>query len=80
MYTQTTMAQPRSLLRSISSILLLFTALTSALKFELEAQRPGSNRERCIRNFVGRDTLVVVTAIVSGNKGDGQQVNMQVRF
>jgi p24 family protein delta-1 len=51
-----------------------------ALKFELLAQ-PGhsAKNERCIRNFVNQDTLVVVTAIVSGNRGDGMMVNMHVR-
>ena len=36
--------------------------------------------ERCIRNFVAKDTLVLVTAIVDGFKGDGQVVNMHVCF
>ncbi|KMU87515.1 endoplasmic reticulum vesicle protein 25 [Coccidioides immitis H538.4] len=35
--------------------------------------------ERCVRNFVNRDQLVVVTAIVSGQKGDGQVVNMHIK-
>ena len=50
-----------------------------ALKFDLQAF-PGhsSKHERCIRNFVAKDTLVVVTATVSGQKGDGQTVNMHV--
>lgn len=46
-----------------------------ALKFDLAAH---TGRERCIRNFVAKDTLVLVTAIVDGQKGDGQQVNMHV--
>ena len=46
-----------------------------ALKFDLAAQ---TGKERCIRNFVAKDTLVLVTAIVDGQKGDGQQVNMHV--
>ncbi|KAJ9603706.1 vesicle coat component [Cladophialophora chaetospira] len=54
--------------------------LASALKFELLAA-PGhsAKNERCIRNFVTQDTLVVVTAIVSGSRGDGMMVNMHVR-
>ena len=58
---------------------LLFPILGHALKFDLVAQ-PGhsAKNERCIRNFVNRDTLVVVTATVSGNRGDGQMVNMHV--
>jgi hypothetical protein len=58
--------------------LFLPIALTQALKFELYAQPQAELTPRCIRNFVGADTLVVVTAIVSGNKGDGQRVNIDV--
>lgn len=65
-------------MRSLLGLLfLLFVQLSSALKFDLSAVS-GKN-ERCIRNFVFKDQLVVVTAIVSGNKGDGQVVNMHVR-
>lgn len=50
-----------------------------ALKFDLQAHTGHTTRyERCIRNFVAKDTLVVVTAIVGGSKGDGQLVNMHV--
>lgn len=74
------MATPRSLLQYICS-LVLFLACAQALKFDLGAtsQSHDQKRERCIRNFVGKDTLVVVTAIVSGSKGDGMRVNMHVR-
>jgi hypothetical protein len=64
-------------MRSVLAFFLLAVQLVSALKFDLPAGN-GKN-ERCVRNFVSRDQLVVVTAIVSGNKGDGQQVNMHVR-
>ena len=53
--------------------------LSAALKFEIQAQ-PSGVRPRCIRNFVSKDTLVVVTATVSGTKGDGQKVNIHVRY
>lgn len=54
--------------------------LASALRFDLpSAGGHTSKNERCIRNFVMQDQLVVVTAIVDGNKGDGQVVNMHVR-
>jgi hypothetical protein len=53
---------------------LLFVQLSSALKFDIFAGKG----ERCIRNFVLQDQLVVVTAIVSGERGDGQMVNMHV--
>ncbi|KAI9806724.1 MAG: vesicle coat component [Sarcosagium campestre] len=72
------------LLSLSTSLLLLFSALlplTSGLKFDLQAH-PASQRkngERCIRNFVAKDTLVVVTATASGIKGDGQQVNMHIK-
>ena len=57
----------------------IFCALAvHSLKFELYAQHQGQNTHRCIRNWVGPDTLVVVTAIVSGHKGDGQRVNIDV--
>ena len=59
--------------------LLLFLACANALKFDVEAFSQGDKRgERCIRNFVAKDTLVVVTATVGGSKGDGMAVNMQV--
>ena len=73
------MTQRSPLLRLLCSVLLLAT-FAQGLRFELEARQAKDVRERCIRNFVGKDTLVVVTAIISGNKGDGQTVNMQVRF
>lgn len=59
--------------------LLLSLHLTVALKFELIALAPHVKSERCIRNFVNKDTLVVVTAILDGSRGDGQVVNMHVR-
>lgn len=74
-----TMALPRSLLQYICS-LVLFIACAQALKFDIEAKSQSSDRKnaRCIRNFVGRDTLVVVTVIVSGSKGDGMSLNTHV--
>ncbi|KAL8794581.1 MAG: hypothetical protein Q9195_002916 [Heterodermia aff. obscurata] len=60
-------------------LLVFFLPFSSALKFDLSAHTGHNNRyERCIRNFVAKDTLVLVTAIVGGNKGDGQQVNMHI--
>ena len=61
-------------------LFLLVLPFATALKFDLVAQHGHSSQnERCIRNFVGKDTLVVVTATVSGQKGDGMMVNMHVR-
>lgn len=71
------------MMQSIFCVLSLFLLqLSSALKFEIQAH-PGSEsekKERCIRNFVARDTLVVVTVTVDGSKGDGQVLNMHVGF
>ena len=59
--------------------LLALLPLSWALKFDLAAHTGSTSKyERCIRNFVGKDTLVLVTAIVDGMKGDGQVVNMHV--
>lgn len=60
------------------TLLLSPIALTQALKFELYAQPEAELTPRCIRNFVGADTLVVVTAIVGGERGQGQRVNIDV--
>lgn len=67
------MALPRALLQYVCGIVFLVTSI-NALKFDIAAD----SRLRCVRNFVAKDTLVVVTAIVSGSKGDGQTVNMVV--
>ncbi|KAL8967220.1 MAG: hypothetical protein Q9183_003019, partial [Haloplaca sp. 2 TL-2023] len=62
---------------ALSVLALAFLPFSSALKFDLQAHTGHANKyERCIRNFVARDTLVLVTAIVGGMKGDGQTVNM----
>lgn len=73
------MARLRSLLQHVCSLLLLLAVGSHALKFEIQAGS-GNDRtsRRCIRNFVSKDTLVVVTAIVDGYKGDGMQLNMHV--
>lgn len=65
-------------MRSLIGLLFLVVQLASALKFELPASSGHGKNERCIRNFVGKDQLVVVTAIVGGEKGDGQKVNIHV--
>lgn len=70
------------LLRALSCLLLLVSLpFVSALKFDIEAH-PGhesASKERCVRNFVMKDQLVVVTTITDGYKGDGQRLNMHVR-
>lgn len=70
---------PRIFLLKLLFFSVLFP-LSWALKFDLHAHTGHSSKyERCIRNFVAKDTLVVVTATVGGQKGDGQMVNMHVR-
>ncbi|KUJ18162.1 uncharacterized protein LY89DRAFT_614718 [Mollisia scopiformis] len=73
------MAYPQFFLRMLGS-LLLFLACAEALKFDIEAFNSGDSKgRRCIRNFVAKDTLVVVTATVDGYKGDGMIVNMHIK-
>ncbi|KAH8811866.1 emp24/gp25L/p24 family/GOLD-domain-containing protein [Xylogone sp. PMI_703] len=73
------MASAKSLVFSICSLLLLLVCI-DALKFDSEAFHKGDVKsKRCIRNFVGRDTLVVVTATVGGRKGDGMILDMQIK-
>jgi hypothetical protein len=72
------MAYPRSVLHTLCGFLLLL-ACTEALKFDLQGFPYRNHKsERCIRNFVSKDTLVVVTATIGGTKGDGMVVNMHV--
>lgn len=72
------MAPTTSLLRYVCGLVLL-ACCAQALRFDLHATSTHEGKkERCIRNFVARDTLVVVTAIVDGSKGDGMTVNMHV--
>ncbi|KAI1658190.1 emp24/gp25L/p24 family/GOLD-domain-containing protein [Daldinia decipiens] len=72
------MALPRGLLQYICGLMLLIASV-NALKFDLVARGPNDKKtERCIRNFVAKDTLVVVTATVGGSKGDGMIVNMHI--
>lgn len=71
------MAPQRSLLQCVCSVL-LFVGIANALKFDLIAQTESAKKERCVRNFVGQDTLVVVTATIDGYRGDGMLVNIYV--
>lgn len=71
-----------TLLRALSCLLLLASLpFVSALKFDIQAH-PGhesASKERCIRNFVMKDQLVVVTTITDGWRGDGQRLNMHIK-
>jgi hypothetical protein len=74
------MAISQSFLRTLCSFILLLAAV-EALKFDIEAFGRGDPKAtRCIRNFVAKDTLVVVTATVDGYKGDGMVINMHVSW
>jgi hypothetical protein len=71
-----------AILQIVSYVLFLASLpLISALKFDIAAHNghESAKYERCIRNFVAKDQLVVVTANVDGNRGDGQQLNLHVR-
>lgn len=70
-----------ALLFALKLCLAFLLPLVSALKFEIQAHlgHESASKERCIRNFVAKDQLVVVTATISGSKGDGQTLNMHVR-
>ena len=77
----TMMTGPTSSRSSVfaSLLFLVILPLSFALKFDLQAHPGHSGKyQRCIRNFVAKDQLVVVTATVGGSKGDGQVVNMHV--
>jgi hypothetical protein len=72
-----------AILQLVSYVLFLISLpLISALKFDIQAHHghESAKYERCIRNFVAKDQLVVVTANVDGNRGDGQQLNLHVRM
>jgi len=62
-------------------LFLVSLPLISALKFDIAAHHghESAKYERCIRNFVAKDQLVVVTANVDGNRGDGQQLNLHIK-
>jgi hypothetical protein len=61
-------------------VLLVLLPLAAALKFDLHpvSQHDAAKYERCVRNFVAKEQLVVVTAILDGYRGDGQRVDMHV--
>lgn len=68
------------LLLTLKLLLAFVLPLVAALKFDIQAH-PGhesASKERCIRNFVAKDQLVVVTATIDGKRGDGQTLNMHV--
>jgi hypothetical protein len=68
--------------RLFTCVLLVLLPFAAALKFDLHPVSPhdAAKYERCVRNFVAKDQLVVVTAILDGYRGDGQKVDMHVRL
>ncbi|KAH6899850.1 emp24/gp25L/p24 family/GOLD-domain-containing protein [Thelonectria olida] len=72
------MAPQRSLLQYFCGLLFV-VGVANALKFDIAAQPESSKRERCIRNFVSENELVVVTATVDGHRGDGMMLNIHIR-
>jgi len=62
-------------------LFLISVPLISALKFDITAHHghESKSKERCIRNFVAKDQLVVVMANIDGHRGDGQMLNMHIR-
>lgn len=48
------------------------------MKFDIEAIQAGYVKPRCIKDFVISDTLVVVTAWISGAAGDGQKLDIDI--
>ena len=71
-----------AVIRLLSYVLFLISIpLVAALKFDIQAHmgHESAKQERCVRNFVAKDQLVVVTTITDGTKGDGQILNMHVR-
>lgn len=76
------LATRANMLFAIEFLFAFLLPLVTALKFDIQAH-PGhesASKERCIRNFVAKDQLVVVTATVSGSRGDGQTLNMHVSW
>jgi len=67
--------------RLLRCLLLVLLPLATALKFDLHSVAPqdAAKQQRCVRNFVAREQLVVVTAILDGYRGDGQRVDMHIR-
>merc|ERR1712080_86165 len=73
--------EPAKMLFALELLFAFLLPLVAALKFDIQAH-PGhesASKERCIRNFVAKDQLVVVTATVSGSRGDGQTLNMHIK-
>ncbi|KAH9864308.1 vesicle coat component [Plenodomus biglobosus] len=67
--------------RLLACLLLALLPLATALKFDLHpvSLHDAAKYERCVRNFVAKEQLVVVTATLDGYRGDGQRVNMHIR-
>lgn len=63
-------------MQSILTCFFLLLAVVQGLKFDLEANPNGNTR--CVRDFVGSESLVVVKVKTNGNQNDGQQLSMEI--
>lgn len=72
--------KPSGLALMLLCVLAQLLRSACGLKFEMPAHtgQEAAKHERCIRNFVSKEQLVMVTATVSGSRGDGQILNMHV--
>ncbi|VVT56149.1 uncharacterized protein SAPINGB_P004860 [Magnusiomyces paraingens] len=54
-----------------------FLPIAAALKFQIEAKQQGYP-PRCIRDFIQKGKMVVVKVTSSGQRGDGQNLNLHI--
>lgn len=64
---------------AICLVLCALLQCVAALKFQVEAKQKNAAPPTCIRDFVTRDTLVVVKMKASGYAGDGQSLTVTIR-
>ncbi|KAF2859178.1 endoplasmic reticulum vesicle protein 25 [Piedraia hortae CBS 480.64] len=63
------------------ALILALITLAAGLRFDMQAHtgHETAKMERCVRNWVSKGQLVVVSATVSGRRGDGQKMNMHIK-
>lgn len=59
------------------SLLIALLPVVAALKFRVEA-KPKGYPPRCIRDFIQKGKMVVVKVSASGQRGDGQTLNLHI--
>ncbi|ODV90035.1 hypothetical protein CANCADRAFT_31119 [Tortispora caseinolytica NRRL Y-17796] len=63
----------------VLTILSLLARMVSALRFDMLPQVAPNIHEKCIRNYVTKDSLVVVKLkVYGGTQSDGQSVNVRI--